>query len=106
MEVDNYRSLGLSRVGTGIGIEQITVQIGAIGNPTLGVALPIKVVVNGFDSNTDVTFTPNPGNIYFVDNTIGNDTTGVAGDITHPFRYVQKATSSSNNGVAGCPASS
>lgn len=90
VEVDNYRYLGPSRGRTDI--QQITVQIGALGNPTPGVALPIKVVVNGTSSNTDKTFMVNAGRILFVDNVSGSDTTAVIGDISKPFRHVQTAT--------------
>jgi hypothetical protein len=90
VEVDNYRYLGASKGRSDI--QQITVQVGALGNPTPGVALPIKVVVNGVASNTDKTFTVNPGRILFVDNVHGNDSTAVIGDITHPFRHVQTPT--------------
>ncbi|MDE2441914.1 MAG: right-handed parallel beta-helix repeat-containing protein [Betaproteobacteria bacterium] len=87
VEVDNYRYQGLSKGRTDI--QQLTVQIGALGNPTAGTALPIKVVVNGVASNTDKTFMVNPGRILFVDNVAGNDSTAAAGDITKPYRYVQ-----------------
>lgn len=89
-EVDNYRSIGVSR-GAGT-IQQITVQVGALGNSAAGTALPVKVVAGGLESNTDKTFMPNPGRILFVDNVAGNDTTAVIGDITHPFRHVQTPT--------------
>jgi hypothetical protein len=87
VEVDNYRYLGASRGRADI--QQITVQVGAIGNPALRVPLPIKVVVNGLQSNTNHTFTVNPGNIYFVDPNLGNDNTG-SGTIANPFKTVQK----------------
>ncbi|CAN5451665.1 hypothetical protein BH11PSE11_BH11PSE11_02640 [soil metagenome] len=87
VEVDNYRTLGISKGRPDI--QQITVQIGALGNPTPGVALPIKVVVNGVGSNTDQTFIVNPGKILFVDNVGGNDSTAVNGNILKPYRYVQ-----------------
>ncbi|MBI2591852.1 MAG: right-handed parallel beta-helix repeat-containing protein [Candidatus Brennerbacteria bacterium] len=98
IEVDNYRSLGPSRGRQDI--QQITVQIGALGNPTPGVALPIKVVVNGVASNTDKTFTVNPGTIYFV-SLSGDDATGVPGDIASPYRTVQKP-GINNNSNSGC----
>src|SRR3989344_5591253 len=63
VEVDNYRYLGDS-LGR-LDVQQITVQVGALGNPTPGVALPIKGVVNGVASNTDHTFTVQPGDIIF-----------------------------------------
>jgi len=86
-EVASYRYFGASRGRAEI--KQITVQLGAIPNPKPGLPLPIKVVVGGAPSNTDHTFTVAPGAIFFVDNEKGNDATGVAGDIAHPFRYVQ-----------------
>ena len=89
-EVDNYRYLGASKGRSDI--QQITVQVGALGSPTPGVALPIKVVVGNTPSNTDQRFTPNPGRILFVDNVAGNDGTAVIGDITKPYRHVQTPT--------------
>ena len=90
VEVDNYRYLGASKGRPDI--QQITVQVGSIGNPTPGVALPIKVVVGGAASNTDHAFMVQPGNIYFV-STSGNDSTGVKNDITHPYQHPQYNTS-------------
>ena len=87
VEVDNYRYLGASKGRSDI--QQITVQIGALANPTPGLALPIKVVINGLPSNTDQTFTVNPGRILFVDNATGVDATAEIGNISKPFRYVQ-----------------
>ncbi|HEX7490890.1 MAG TPA: right-handed parallel beta-helix repeat-containing protein [Candidatus Limnocylindrales bacterium] len=104
VEVDNYRYLGTSDVSGASGIQRITVQLGSLGSPTLGTALPIDVKVNGVDSNTDIQFTPNPGNIYFVSNLSGNNATGVANDINHPYRNVQ-LPGIGNNGVSGCPIS-
>jgi len=90
-EVDNYRYLGPSKGRPDI--QQISVQVGALGNPKAGRALPIKVVVDGRASNTDLTFTVNPGNIYFVDNVSGVDTVDIktGGSFDAPFRTVQKA---------------
>jgi hypothetical protein len=90
VEVDNYRYLGASKGRSDI--QQITVQVGALGSPTPGTALPIKVVVGGVASNTDHTFMPNPGRILFVDNVAGNDGTAAIGDITKPYRHVQTPT--------------
>lgn len=83
--VSSYRYLGPSRGRPDIG--QITVQVGALGNPTPGTALPIQVTVNGVASNTDQTFMVNPGRMLFV-SLSGNDSTAVPGDITHPYRHV------------------
>lgn len=90
IEVDNYRFLGTSKGR--IDVQQITVQVGALGSPMPGVALPIKVVVGSSASNTDQTFTPNPGRILFVDNVAGNDSTAAIGDISKPYRHVQTPT--------------
>lgn len=89
VEVGRYRSLGVSKGRADI--QQITVQVGALGAPTPGHALPITVTVDGVSSNADLTFTPNPGRFLYVDNVAGNDATAVIGDVTHPFRYVQTA---------------
>ena len=89
VEVDNYRYFGVSRGRQDI--QQITVQVGALGSPAVGSPLPIRVNVLGVDSNTDKTFTVLPGNIYFVDNVKGVDTatTNTGGTFTAPFRNVQ-----------------
>jgi hypothetical protein len=88
-EVNSYRYLGPSRGRSDV--QQITVQVGSLGTPTAGTALPIKVVVNGVASNTDQTFTVNPGRMLFVSQS-GNDATAVAGDITHPYRHIQNGS--------------
>lgn len=85
-EVASYRYLGAAKVSN---MQQITVQVGSLGAATQGVALPVKVTVNGVASNTNLTFMPNPGRILYVDNVAGNDSTAVPGDIAHPYRYVQ-----------------
>ena len=88
-EVDNYRRLAVSRGRPDV--QQITVQVGAIGHPVPGTALPIKVVVGGVASNTDHTFTAQPGDILFV-STQGNDSTARKNDIANPWRHVQTAS--------------
>ena len=92
VEVDNYRYLGASKGRADI--QQVTVQIGALGNPPTGTVLPIKISVNGAESNVDKTFTVNPGNIYFVNNASGVDTadTITGGTFLAPFKSVQKKT--------------
>lgn len=87
VEVDNYRYFGTSRGRPDI--QQITAQIGALGNPTPGAALPVTVVVDGLASNADHTFTVNPGHMIFVDPINGNDATAQAGNIALPFQHVQ-----------------
>jgi hypothetical protein len=90
VEVASYRYLGASKGRTDV--QQIAVQVGSLGNPTPGMALPIQVTVNGVGSNTDQTFTVNPGRMLFVDNVKGSDATAVPGDITHPYRHVQNGS--------------
>jgi hypothetical protein len=88
-EVDNYRYLGPSRGRPDI--QQITVQIGKIGDPTPLTPLPILVSVNGVDSNTDRTFTVVPGNIYFVaPNGVDTKDGSSGGTFAQPFRTVQR----------------
>jgi hypothetical protein len=91
VEVDNYRYVGPSKGRADI--EQVTVQIGSLGSSTPQVPLPIKVVVNGSASNTDVKFTVSPGKIYFVDNVNGVDTANITsgGGFIDPFKTVQKS---------------
>jgi len=86
IEVADYKYWGVSQHGRS-DIQQISVQL---GSGITGTNLPIKVVVDGVESNTDHTFTVRSGDIYFLDNVNGNQATGVIGDITKPFRYVQE----------------
>jgi hypothetical protein len=85
--VAGYRYLGVSKGRPDI--QQITVQIGALGNPPVGTPLPIEVIVDGAASNTDRTFAVTRGRILFVDNVHGSDFRAKIGDITRPFRHVQ-----------------
>lgn len=62
---------------------KITVQPGAA--VTSGT---VRVMVGGTSSNVDHIFTVVAGDIYFVAHN-GNDTSGVIGDITRPFRTIQ-----------------
>ncbi|HEX4405712.1 MAG TPA: choice-of-anchor Q domain-containing protein [Polyangia bacterium] len=89
VEVDNYRYLGASRGRPDI--QQITVQVGSIGHPPAGRALPIKVVVKGVASNTNHTFTVQPGDFLFVSPT-GNDANATKNDPKRPWRHVQTPT--------------
>lgn len=90
VEVDNYRSLTAPDIYSTHDIQRITVQLGSLGGKT-GL-LDVKVTVNGVDTNVLVgAFTVQPGRFFFASLT-GDDATGVVDDITHPFRYVQKAT--------------
>ena len=98
-EVDNYRYLGPAKGRQDI--QQITVQVGSLGKPASAIALPIKVVVDGRPSNTNLAFTVNPGTIYFV-SPVGSDRSG-NGSFASPYRTVQTADVN-NNGSPGCPA--
>ena len=91
VEVANYRYLGAAKVGAKLGLQQITVQVGSLAGEAVGKAEPIEVVVNSVASNVNNTFTPTAGKVWFVSLT-GNDTTAVAGDITHPLRSLQNMT--------------
>lgn len=121
VEVDNYRCIqnavgsGIAGVGNGVyetfGIQRIVVQVGALGTPTQGVPLKIDVVVNGThpvnltDGSTNyldldgnpLQFTPNPGEIYYVDQA-GNDAN--AGTKASPLRHFQTGDGSSPWGGA------
>jgi hypothetical protein len=86
-EVASYRMLGESVVGGKLGLQKLVVQVGNLGLPQ-GVPAEVRVSVDGVDSNVNNTFMPNPGRIYFV-SLSGDDATGVANDITHPYRHLQ-----------------
>ena len=86
--VANYRYLGPSKVSARLGLQEIIVQVGALSGKPLGTAQPVVVTVSGTASNSDVTFTPNPGHVLFVALN-GNDGTAVVDDIAHPFRSLQ-----------------
>jgi hypothetical protein len=88
-EVDNYRYLGASRGRPDV--QQLTVQLGGLGNPPALTPLPIVVSVNGADSNADHTFTVVPGNIYFVaPDGVDTKDTSSGGSFLRPFRTVQR----------------
>jgi hypothetical protein len=85
VEVANYRYLGPSRGRPDV--QQLSVQIGHLGNPAPGTALPIQLFVNDKASNADLRFTVIPGNIYFVS---PNGSDDGAGTFEKPFKSVQK----------------
>lgn len=91
-EVANYRYLGPSVVFGKQHIEQLTVQVGALGKMRPGTAAPVKVVVNGVASNTDQTFTPSGGRVLFVALT-GNDANAAPNEIKRPWRHLQDEAS-------------
>ncbi|MFZ6658950.1 choice-of-anchor Q domain-containing protein [Undibacterium sp. TJN19] len=88
IEVANYRYLGNAKSSGKTGLQQITVQVGALGGAPTGTALPVKIVFNGASSNTDNTFTPSSGRILFV-SLSGSDTSAVANNIAKPWRSLQ-----------------
>jgi hypothetical protein len=94
-EVANYRYLGSCKGRPDV--QQLTVQLGSLGNPPSGVRLPVEVQVGKLKSKsfTPQTFVVNPGRILFVSVT-GDDATAVAGDIRYPWRHVQTSQSASS----------
>jgi hypothetical protein len=94
-EVATYKYMGLAVAqpfGPNLPLQQISVQIGAIGNPTPGTALPVTVDVNGAVSNTDHTFRVQPGDILYVSNS-GSQTNG-DGSFQNPYAKVQNTNTS------------
>ncbi len=88
VEVDNYRFLRASKGRNDI--QQLAVQLGAIGNPTPGTKLPIKVTVNDILSNVDKTFMVNPGRIFFF-TPKGDDSAATTGSFNNPYLTPQFA---------------
>jgi hypothetical protein len=121
--VDNYRvykpavGTGISGLGNGVfetfGTMRLTVQLGALGSPTAGVACPIDIKTNGTstpintkdgsgfyldDDGNQISFTPQPGPIVFVDQA-GNDAN--SGTIASPLRHLQVYTVGNNPAFTG-----
>ena len=90
VEVANYRYLGNAKVAGKLGLQQLTVQVGALGGAAAGTALPVKVSVGGVASNVDNTFTPTAGHVLFV-SLAGSDAAAKADDIAHPWRNLENA---------------
>ncbi|MEK6749919.1 MAG: hypothetical protein AABY83_12055 [Pseudomonadota bacterium] len=94
VEVAAYKFLGDAKAQAfgryGVNVQQIGIQVGALGGLAAGAVGAIKVVVNGASSNTDVTFTHQPGDIIFV-SPIGSDATG-DGSYDKPYRMIQNST--------------
>jgi hypothetical protein len=93
VEVANYKGLRNAKAQPFMGqlvLQEIAVQVGALGNPAPGTPLPIKVVHNGASSNTDHSFTVQPGDMIYVALT-GSDSTG-DGSFANPYRLVQNPT--------------
>ncbi|NOY62941.1 MAG: hypothetical protein GXP10_07310 [Gammaproteobacteria bacterium] len=79
-EVAEYKYMGSSYGRNDV--QQISVQVGAVSSGA------VRVEVGGVSSNSDNTFTVQPGKIWYV-SLNGNDATGEIGNINKPFRRVQ-----------------
>ncbi|MEK6749920.1 MAG: putative Ig domain-containing protein [Pseudomonadota bacterium] len=94
VEVAAYKYLGNAKAqpfaSYGMIVQQLAVQVGALGGLTPGVSGAIKVVVGNVASNTDLSFMNQPGDMIYVSLT-GDDTTG-NGSFAKPYRYVQNTT--------------
>lgn len=102
IEVNNYRTLGTSVVAFKNGMQRITVQVGQLLGLTVGTAYPITVVRNGTaTSNGDITFIPSGGDVYFVSQVNGDDTTGLKNRIDKPYRHLQVANQTSGVTTGG-----
>jgi hypothetical protein len=89
VEVDNYRYLGPCVTYARTGIQQITVQVGAIGGAAVGTPQPITVVRNGTaTSNNNWTFTPSGGRVLFCA-LGGSDGNAAVNNINKPWRHLQ-----------------
>lgn len=97
-EVARYFSLGPSKGRPDI--EQITVQVGALGGAAPGSALPVEVRVDGRGSNADRTFTVQPGDLLYVDNVAGDDASAAKNDPDRPWRALQTPSSGGALGAA------
>lgn len=94
VEVAAYKQWGAnSAVYNSHGIQVITVQPG----PAVSSG-PVVVTAGGTASNAYYMFTVAPGKIFFVSLT-GDDATGAIGDITKPFRLVDKTFQRSDYGA-------
>jgi hypothetical protein len=98
-EVAGYIEMANCACYAKVPVKKICVEIGAISGATNGDTLNLKVTVNGTDSNTDKTFMIAPGDIYYVDPTSGNESTGAKNDITKPYLYPQVWTGSAFTGI-------
>jgi VCBS repeat-containing protein len=69
-------------------IKRIAFRVGALEGLIPGRPYPITVTVSGQESNANLNFIPNPGNILYVSQD-GNDDTAEVGNIDKPFRMMQ-----------------
>lgn len=87
--VGNYRFLRTAPSGDVFSpvIQELCVQVGARGSLNNGTAYAIQVTTSAGASNTDMTFEPNPGTIYWIDGVNGNNAN--AGTFAAPFKDAQ-----------------
>ena len=67
-------SANLYYLGASMGrpdVQQLSMQVGSLGGAATGMPLPIVVTVNGVSSNSNLTFTPTAGKIWYVSNAQG-----------------------------------
>jgi VCBS repeat-containing protein len=69
-------------------ITRVAFRVGALEGLIPGRPYPITVTVSGQESNANLNFIPNPGNIIYVAKN-GNDDTAEIGNILKPFRMMQ-----------------
>lgn len=88
-EVASVEYVGPSKISDKLGIEQITVQVGALDGAPAGQPMPVSVVAHGSkSSDTSTTFTPTKGKVIFVALN-GDDGRAVVNDVTKPYRHLQ-----------------
>ncbi len=106
VNVDNYRCLENVKGSpfASLGIQRLTVQVGALTGLSAGTAYAVSVTVGGTGpsnptngsyyvapvSGDDITFTPQPGNIYFYDFTNGSDAN--SGTFASPWKNLQNSS--------------
>ena len=90
VEVAAYKWLGPAKaqpMAPAATLEQLTVQVGSLGNAAPGEVLPIRVGVAGIASNSDRTFMVQPGPMIYVSPS-GDDQSG-DGSFQRPYKSLQ-----------------
>lgn len=94
-EVGRYISLGKAKSQAwrdhSMTLQHLSVQVGHLGNEQPGVTLPVLIQNYTACSTEKHQFTIQQGDIYFLDNVIGNDATAQKNRIDKPWRYMQTA---------------
>jgi len=70
-------------------LQHLSVQVGHLGNSSPGTVLPVVIRKRGLCSQQKHSFTIQKGDIYFLDNVIGNDLIAKPNSIKKPWRYLQ-----------------